>query len=512
MSINFEYNNRQIIPRFHPFRIAYYLGEIGNDQVKIKGINVKDIDIALYKKKESEWINRKNLLTAIDFVGTALILNDLDNKNVHIAAELILKNKKTLSKLAIEIAESYLGIKNKSIECQFDIPKKKDLSLFYNKISLLKSYVQKYPINPIPWVDLAYFYLILGQFNKAEHCIKIALSINSENRFILRSASRLYLHLGQPDLSLYILRNSDLIQRDPWLIASEVSIAEAFELKPKYIKCGKNLIRYGNNSSKNMAELLGTLATLEFTNGAIKKSKNLLKDALIDPNENTLAQANWLSSKIGAFLDLKQYTVPCLYEANSWSHYLNGEFKKSLENAKKWQYFQPFSSRASIFSSYIASVCTQNDNEAINLIKIALVSTPNDPLLLNNYAFSLANLNKAKEAKSIIDTINLDYLSPQKKATILATKGLISFRLKKIDEGRNLYKKAIDIFKRIENKNALALAYLFFGREESIVKSKDRDKYLGYANSLANKYNIVEINIYLKSIYKKFKISKDTNT
>jgi len=48
--------------------------------------------------------------------------------------------------------------------------------------------------NPFVWVDLARAYENLGVREKAERMMRVALTLAPEDRFVLRSAARLYFH------------------------------------------------------------------------------------------------------------------------------------------------------------------------------------------------------------------------------------------------------------------------------------------------------------------------------
>ena len=497
MNTDIDYINRQIIPRWYAYDIAYKMGEIQSDQLTSPP---KIIDKYSYKIKEFEWLKYKELPYANELVGTALILSDFDNPSVSRASEFILKNRKNSSKIAIEIAEKILNpVLNKD---DFDVLKiighQKDW--IRGKIALLKSYVRSYPINPIPWVDLGFYYATIGQNKQAEYCITVALNLGADNRFILRSVSRFFLHMEQPEKALHLLQNASLTNIDPWLVASEISISQAFENKTKRIKMARSMIERSTASPRDLAELSGTIGTLEYNNGSGRQAKKLFKIALIDPNENTLAQAEWIAPKMGVVFERKEANIPALFEANARMNYRNGKYEESLKASKKWFKFQRYSSQPVVFGSYIASVCLQNDDEAIRLIEEGMVSSPQDYLLRNNYAFSLASVNKVQEALKAVKSIKRGSLNYRERATLLATFGLISFRNNDIDKGRKLYKESIDEFKKIRREDGMALAYLFWSREESRINSDLTSTLLEKSKNLSKKLEMNEIKQYVKII------------
>lgn len=500
MSLNIDYKNRQIIPRWHIYNIFQYLEEISSVKSSYHPGQFQNFS---YKKKEKDWNLNKKVIYAIDFVGTALILNDFNNENAIDAAKFILNNKNKTSKIAVEITVLFLEnsgklIRNNEVPL---IPNK--INFFQKQISQLKNLVRNYPINPIIWIDLAFYYTNLNQKKKAEQCINVALALNRENRFILRSAARFFLHINeQPDKALYYLRKSELSKQDPWLIASEISISEAFKIKSKRLKEGKNIILNSDLSLKDLSELAGSIGTLEFNHGSRKKAKKLFNTALINPNENTVAQAEWIAFKHGISIERQEYNIPYLFETDSWINFKKGNYQKALEFTYQWLMYQPFSSRPATFGSYIASVGMQNDKEAIKIIEEARISSPNDFLLNNNYAFSLANLNRVNDAIEILKLIDFNLLEADEKAIIYATKGLINFRIGKMEQGRAFYKEAIKIFQKLRLDQSLARVYLFLGREEALIKSDNKKVYLEKAKDLAKKYEMIEILDYINKIEK----------
>ncbi len=60
------------------------------------------------------------------------------------------------------------------------------------KVAFLRKRLHSYPENAIAWIDLARAYTILGHIDAGRRAIKIALSLTSENRFVLRSAARFF--------------------------------------------------------------------------------------------------------------------------------------------------------------------------------------------------------------------------------------------------------------------------------------------------------------------------------
>jgi hypothetical protein len=52
-----------------------------------------------------------------------------------------------------------------------------------------------------------------------------ALQLAPQNRHVLRSAARLFLHVGDPECAHDLVARNDATKNDPWLIAAEIAIA-----------------------------------------------------------------------------------------------------------------------------------------------------------------------------------------------------------------------------------------------------------------------------------------------
>ncbi|MCK4905364.1 hypothetical protein KAS42_03880 [bacterium] len=481
MNIKEDYKIRQIVPRWYPFEIAFLMGEIQPKEDPLVSIWTP----ISYKYKEQEWLFYKQLPWALDFVGTALVSNDFSNTVAIDAAQFILNNSKKVSGLAKSVAGKFLRLSESKSDFNLSIRDR-----FQEIISLLKKQVREYPYNAIAWTDMAFYYTVLCQNEKADLCISIALNLAPENRFILRSAARFYMHIKNPDKALFFLRKAELTKHDPWLLASEISISEAFNLRTRNVKIAKNILSTSDKSPKDLAELYGTVGTLEMVNAGNKKGKKLFKNAMIDPNENTLAQAEWISQNRSISIE-QPSNVLAAFEAESTRLFYEGNYKDALGASLKWSRLQPFCSRPVEQATYIAGTCLDNFQEAVRIVEEEKIGPlgKNFPIQ-NNYIFSLASLDRIKEAEQQMTTINFEELSEREQGVYKATEGLIEFRKGKIEGGRLLYEDAIKRFQKLKEERCLALATFYFAKEEKKVGHNVKemtDKVLQLAKKLGIK-------------------------
>ncbi|WP_337287557.1 hypothetical protein [Candidatus Methylomirabilis sp.] len=488
MSGTYDDSNRQVMPRWYPFKTACQLGDLKPETIREK----PKLELpASFNQKGKDWREKRTIFHALELVGTALIGGDFLNPYANEAAVFILDSEEPPTSLGRQIAEVYKSDRNIDNTCSIELPT--DNLRHRYEIAYLKKLLRRYPRNAIAWADLAFHYTLLGQKQRAEHCMDIAVSLGRDNRFILRSAARYFLHMGEADKSLFHLRRSPLSKVDPWLASAEIAISEGIENKTRLMKPAQAMISDRDLSPWSINELAATLSTVEARHGSASKSKKLLSKALQQPNENTLAQAEWLASRLGQEVTRPQINVLAMYEADARRSLRDGDYGHALERAKEWFQFQPFTTRPAIMASYIAAVCLQNDHEAIAIIEKAKATSLENFYLNNNHAFSLASLGRLTESEKVITRIDESNLTERERNTFAATKGLIEFRRGNASEGRDLYKKAIAGFKNINQYHLAAIATFFLAREENLIQSSLADDAIKAAKGLVDKYDVKEL-------------------
>jgi tetratricopeptide (TPR) repeat protein len=389
-----------------------------------------------------------------------------------------------------------------------------DNGLVDESIRNIKSKLLIYCKDSILWTDLAYYYTISGNNKKAERCIRIALALNSYNSHILRSAARYYVYCNDPEQALCILRNSPNIKNNPMILSSEISIAEAFNVKSKLIKNGQTVLENAGFSQSLLSELNATIATIECNYGNFKKGKKYIREALEKPNENTLAQIQFLCNKSNIPFPTQSFNVPCSFEANTWNNFYTFQYREAITESQNWFDFHPFSSRPVILNSYIKQTIFDEHDGAIAIIDKYLKFEPGNSALLNNKAFSLVKLGKIDEAKKCIYKIinpNNSQFDDTDQNVLRATLGLIEYNSGNPDGGNNLYKDAVDSFKRDRNFSLVARALYYWSEEEKLINPINAEKLRREAEFLVEKYKIQETKILLGKIQKKNLKPNDAN-
>lgn len=372
---------------------------------------------------------------AADLLGEALLLQS--DEAAREAAEFIIDHKSQAMPLAVEMAEKTLGI---AAEEDGHDPS------WRVQLHALRDFAETYPNNAIAWMDTALAYTVLGSKEHAARAVRTALALAKDNRFILRSAVRFYVHRNELDRAHELLLNSAATPHDPWLVSAEIAVANARKRTSRLLTVGRHLTENDNFRAYDRSELAIALATAEHEAGARQKRiRTLVRQSMLDPTENAVAQAEWLSVRNESLdgVNVKAMDVPCIFEARAQERYQSGDWEKAFENTLLWFEDQPFSSRPAIMAQYLANTVMDDQERAVEIGQRAVRPNPNDPYLLNNLAFSLANTGNAVQARKYIERARQQQIDDEGlQIAVTATEGLIAFRLGDAEAGRKLYAAA----------------------------------------------------------------------
>jgi len=427
--------DRNIIPRWRSFRDSQTLNEL-HSSVKppARHTNFTNDNLA---QKIDDWKENQTGGKASDLIGTALAESKLYEATD--AIEFLLKEDTKAAPLAKKLAarsKHFLEGKEDIASASFD---KYELR---KEAKYLKQLLHEEPKNPIQWVDLSRIYARLGQYKQSSHCMNLAVVLAPNSRFILRSAARLWVHVGENDRAYQVLARSGRTNHDPWLMAAEIAVGIVAEKKPKSVRKAKSVLATGKFSPAHISELASAVATLEWENSAGRNARKLFRQSLIEPTENSIAQAVWVSGKENLIgLNDDHLTRADANEAKARTFYFNEVWDQAVEQCKEWQQVEPFSTRPGRLGSYIASVVIENFREAHEIAEAALVANPGDPSLLNSSAYALINMGDYNRAEQKLREM------PDSGKTLhsvlkAATTGLLCYRKNNIKEGNQLYNQA----------------------------------------------------------------------
>lgn len=344
----------------------------------------------------------------------------------------------------------------------------------FRRIASYRMRLRAYPNDPPSWVDLAREYTALGHRKSALSAIRVALGLAPTSRFVLRCASRFFLHARDPEQAHHILLNSPGMVRDPWLLAAEIVAAGASGRSSRLVSRGVRLLEAEQSSPRHLSELASAIGTLEHMSGNRRKVRKYFAQALRDPTENALAQAMWLARHMTG-IDLPQVVenIPRAFEAKAWEAARSGEFGLAVDQASRWLRDEPFATRSALFGSFVAATALGEFQSAIDLIETGLSANPSDPRLLAQLVYCQASSGLVEAAEGSFDRVlkALKSFEGHRSASeweviLSADKGLIAYRRGRIEEGRKLYKAAIDCAQRNQLIEHASSAMINATREE----------------------------------------------
>lgn len=455
--------DRKVIPRWRTFAQTLRLDELNSIAPPRKHHQVTS-DFLVSKVRD--WLEHHTVGHATDLVGSALTLKkEKEEREVAEAARFLLQENLSVSPWARELAKQ--ALKDPEDTEIVSAPEALEKSTLYKKIRTLRHLLRIEPKDPITWVELSRLYAILGHGDQAAQNMTVALQLAMNNRFVLRSASRLWIYLDDPEKAHDIIGRADRTRHDPWLLAAEIAIGSIDGKKPKFVKAARRTISEGQFSSAHISELASAIATLELASGNVKKARRLFDRSLEHPTENSIAQAAWASRRHSAIsFDAQSIELPNAFEAESWIHYQKSQWQQAVNQCRKWQYDQPFSSRPGIHGSYMAAVALENYETSEQFAKQGLRANPLNFTLLNNLAVVLIKRDNMEGANKELSKIDRLKLSDRDQVVLQATQGLFAFRTGDTEGGRRLYLDARLKAKKIKDNKLFALASAFYAIEE----------------------------------------------
>ena len=494
MSSFLDFKHRQVVPLWRGFVETMQKGELAPFQ-GTPGPQYTDEAVA---GLVHDWKEGPNLAVASDLVSVAWNLG-LDTVAID-AARFVLAKKDTPT-----AARSIAGLYLQNAGVTFEYPQDDDLPMavseaiegglplqtrtFYAQIRETKIKLTAYPRNPILWTNLSRLYTTLGVQPKAADAMRVALTLAPENRFVIRAASRLYLHQKEGDRAFQLLTRSGFLRHDPWILSAEIATADAIKKTSRHIKNARRMVEVGRFSPFHLSELASALGTLDAKAGNRKVSRRLVEFSLQKPAENAIAQANWLSRNVD-FIPDSGVTHSESAEANAYSAIRSERWVVALRATINWMTSQPFSSRPARIGTYVASEVLQKYDIAIQMGELALKSNPDDHTLRNNLAFAFASrgqqgdLMRAQEELMKMIPLTRDI---EDRTFMAATQGLIAYRSGSLELGRRLYDNAISFSEKTQNLTHEALARVHLALEALRAQEVDAEKLRSVAIAKASK-------------------------
>ena len=455
---------RLLVPRWRSLEITLNSRELAIPVPSVSSFRAGELSPEL-REKISRWKFDPGVITAGELLGAALVENKEGEASG--AAQFVLSKRSSatmsLQRLATRsLHRSDQGGSTRPLQASGRRQEK----------ALWRRRTRAYPANALAWVELSLRDVVVGKRHTAERSMLVALGLAPTNRHVVRSACRLFLHLGDRERAYDIVGNCAATQSDPWLMAAELSVADLADKRPKYFKQARRLMADENWVPRQTTELAGAIGTLELGDGHAKKARQYFRRSVCDPTGSALAQAEWASTELGEELVSNKmlYLAPEGDEARAFHLMREENLKPVPDVCMRWAEAEPYSIRP--YEMACSATClVGNHKRSIEIAERGLKIRPKAETLLNGYAFALAHLGNIEKAEKSLDAIGNEnegvwFVSQ-------ANRGLLAMRKGRVDIGLDYYGKAINGFQKLGDWRSADIARIYRAREAALAGSDD---------------------------------------
>jgi tetratricopeptide (TPR) repeat protein len=328
-------------------------------------------------------------------------------------------------------------------------------------IQRLRALLSSNPNNALAWLDLAQFQAAQGKTKGAERSILSALNLAPDNRTVIRTAARFWVHANQHDLAHQLVRRHQRTTNDPWLMASEIALADLAGVPSVFLTKGKRfIVDNAKFNPAHLTELSGVIADEEFKAGQLKRAREAFRKALQLPNDNMIAQAIQHQARFGVVLESPQINQALArsHEAQVIKAWSDREPDLAERHGKAWHNEEPFSSRPIQFLSSLYLFKGEYENSE-RWIKVGLGADPSDRGLLINLAFLHARAGRGSDMTSVLRRLRNAHGDANPFAK--ATEGLFEYSQGRFENGDHLYNEAVEEFTKTRRPALAAYGRLF---------------------------------------------------
>lgn len=439
-----------------------------------------------YSMFREAWRAKHTIMTAADLVNAAVVSGNQQQLDVLTAAEYMLQHAEDCSFLALEVAQSIVSFDRPPLmsklmnEPSFDELAKELISGLKTqedntkaKIGLLRKRIHDHCNDPIVYCELARCYANLGMDDKAKQYMNYAAYLAPHSRYISRSAARFYVHIGEYDRAKRVLLANGHVNSDPWVMAAEIAVESVMERSSRYLKIGRQLCLSGNVSPFSSSELCFAICNEDKNSGKRKDARKMFEKGIVDPNDNSLAQAEFFAKEdLNINLDLSTFkSLLHKNEADTRKALSNGDYETAFISSMRWMQDYRFEHRPIEFAFGISCDYLKKYDYAIAIVRNFIKSNPKDPAAVNNLVYALGLSDRVEEAEQELQKVDLRQFQNENtnnSICLVATCGLIEYRKKNIEEGRDLYNTAIVAAKKRKDQKLADKARLNMIREEVI--------------------------------------------
>lgn len=457
---------RRVVPRWRDSTVTGAGGEYSS--------NAK----ASYKFREQEYladklnfINNKNKISAIEAMYVAEFIGD---KNLAATAARAVEAGGSISSILARATE-------RCISRGSEFPAEKEgADIFIREARRLLRIEYK---NPVLLIDLARAITVNGRASFARRFVQTAVQLAPENRFVVRSAARYFLHIDEVDVALHILSRSPLLNSDPWVQASEIAVSSVAGKSSKLVKRLDDALQKETAGAIRHTELMSAVATVHLLNGNEKKAKRLFQKSLSAPNENSVAQAEWAARKIGIAIPEIALQTPFSFEANSAHRYRSLNIEGAIEAAERWKEDESFSSRPLHWLGYLYALNDDPERSSEYHQRVVMNQLePSDTDLLN-LNFSRIESGAIEVAAEELEKFCRSGRAKDHLPQILANVGALHYTIGDVDAGRQFYERSMAAARARGDARTESLSRAFFARAATKFLDPQRDRIVADATN-----------------------------
>lgn len=476
-------HERLMIPRWRSLAATVQSNELSSTRAALPGNDDGEMPFEL-TRRIGRWRLYPSLVTAAELVEAALV-SGREAEAVEAARRLV-----TVDESAAPLIRAQAQALLRRVGLSEESPSAPTAAAWRRKTRL-------HPHDALAWVELAFHQTVMGHAVAAERAMGIALHLAKDNRHVLRSAARLYLHLNDPERAHDLISRSAATKSDPWLLSAEIAFSRAAQRSPRFFKLGLKVVEDGGLLPGQITELAGSVGTLDLLDGSRRRARKMFVRSMEDPNGNALAQAEWATPRLGS--EIVQVSrldsVHEAYEALAIHRHRQFRYSEVPSICERWATVDQYSVRPYEFGSNAAGMA-QDFVQAESLASRGLKLRPKSPLLLNYRAFALAQMDRGPDADVMLAKVVPTSSEDPIAILTLANKGLSAFRQGRHEQGISFYRQAIDGFNRIGQARTSAHARVYLAREADRAGLPDAAKLIEEAKKAIAPYtdtNVLEI-------------------
>ena len=322
--------------------------------------------------------------------------------------------------------------------------------------------------SPILLMDVARDLTAKGHDKAALRYVRAAAALAPQSRFVIRAAARYFLHVGDHEQAHDLLRRSPILSTDPWVQASEIAVATVRGRTSALAKKAMRTISSIDTLGVEFSELASAIGTIEMNEGSNKNAKQLFTKALVNPNDNSLAQAEWAAARLRLVVGAAALRTPFSFEANSNNAYRRLVIPDAIAFAKQWSEDEPFASRPLDMLCYLYCL-DERFAEAKEAVEAGIRMDGNETGSLQlNRLFVRIQVGDLEDAQA--DLIRLAGRPEAKDhAThVFANAGALAYATGEFALGQDFYQKAIKAARAKGAVNEEALARAYFARAAAL--------------------------------------------